>query len=190
MAESIVEMRNHLGKALMPLDKHFFFRRGFFQIGNQTILSAQYFEEIPFDGPPRPCGGEERFQLTKFFEWKLVNCPRVRLWYGTYMCIRYNHIISERGYERFFKAFVVTPLVGKDLLCSMEKMRFYHSGSIYHNYRGKFCEVFNLAIWESGKKIAKFNSANIKPRGASQLAQVLQEKCICTLSSIVTDFRV
>lgn len=123
MAESIVEMRNHLGKALMPLDKHFFFRRGFFQIGNQTILSAQYFEEIPFYGPPRPCGGEERFQLTKFFEWKLVNCPRVRLWYGTYMCIRYNHIISERGYERFFKAFVVTPLVGKDLLCSMEKTR-------------------------------------------------------------------
>ena len=77
LAKSIVEMRNHLGPTLMPLNKYHFFRRGILEIGNQTVISAEYFEEIPFYGPPRPCGGEA-LEITKFYEWKLVDCPRVR----------------------------------------------------------------------------------------------------------------
>ena len=49
-----------------------------------------------------------------------------------------------------------------------------HGGGLIYCIAGKFGEVFNLAIWQS-RKIAKFNSANIKPRGTDWLVLVLQE---------------
>ena len=51
--------------------------RGTFEIGSQSVLSAQYYEEIPFYGPPAPID-DSSFPPTKFFEWKVVDGPKVR----------------------------------------------------------------------------------------------------------------
>ena len=67
LAEDIVGMHNYLGDKFMPLHKYPDFPRGVVEYGSQTLLSAQYFEEIPFYGPPRPCG-QEHLQITKFYK--------------------------------------------------------------------------------------------------------------------------
>ena len=80
LVEVILETRNYLGKSLMPLEQYSSFARGIFQVGNQTIFARQYYEEIPFYGPPRPAGQlavGEKMQITKFYEWKIIDCPRV-----------------------------------------------------------------------------------------------------------------
>ena len=80
LVEAILETRNYLGKSLMPLEQYSSFARGIFQVGNQTIIARQYYEEIPFYGPPRPAGQlaeGEIMQITKFYEWKIIDCPRV-----------------------------------------------------------------------------------------------------------------
>ena len=76
LAEDIVGMRNYLGDKFMPLHKYPDFPRGVVECGSQTLISAQYFEEIPFYGPPRPCG-HEPMQITKFYEWQAVKVTRV-----------------------------------------------------------------------------------------------------------------
>ena len=76
LAEDIVGMRNYLGDKFMPLHKYPDFPRGVVECGSQTLISAQYFEEIPFYGPPRPCG-HEPMQITKFYEWQAVKVSRV-----------------------------------------------------------------------------------------------------------------
>ena len=50
--------------------------RGTFEIRGQTLSSAQYYEEIPFYGPPRQPNSEEN-DITKFYEWKLIDKPKV-----------------------------------------------------------------------------------------------------------------
>lgn len=59
----------------MPLEKYYLLSRGVFEIGKVTVASGQYFQEIPYYGPPRPCEGEQ-LEITKFYEWKIIDCPR------------------------------------------------------------------------------------------------------------------
>ena len=45
-------------------------------------ISEQYsvvFQEIPFYGPPRPCSQESgrSLAISKFYEWKVIDCPKV-----------------------------------------------------------------------------------------------------------------
>ena len=86
LAEDIVGMRNHLGDKFMPLHKYPDFPRGLVECGSQTLISAQYFEEIPFYGPPRP-SGHEPMQITKFYEWQAVKVSRVRF---LFVCLHSN----------------------------------------------------------------------------------------------------
>ena len=90
LAEAAVELRNHLGEALMPLEKYYLLSRGVFEIGKVTVASGQYFQEIPYYGPPRPCEGEQ-LEITKFYEWKIIDCPRVCLVYSIHYC---NHLYN------------------------------------------------------------------------------------------------
>ena len=73
-------IRNYLGDKFMPLHKYPDFPRGVVECGTQTLISAQYFEELPFYGPPRPCG-HEPMQITKFYEWQAVNISRVSFFF-------------------------------------------------------------------------------------------------------------
>lgn len=81
LAGLIVEVRNHLGPSIMPLGQYHMFSRGIFEAAGKTILPGQYYEEIPYYGPPRPAGQDESVlpQITKFYEWKIIDSPRVRL---------------------------------------------------------------------------------------------------------------
>lgn len=89
LALAIVEMRNHLGRNIMPLEKFHGFSRGTFETGGQTLCSAQYYEEIPFYGPPRQPHNEEG-QITKIYEWKLINKPKAGITTGTPVkCVYY-----------------------------------------------------------------------------------------------------
>ncbi len=56
------------------------FSRGVFEVGTQTVVPSQYYQEIPYYGPPRPAGQDEgpMPQITKFYEWKIIDSPRVR----------------------------------------------------------------------------------------------------------------
>ena len=78
LAEDIVSMRDYLGDKFMPLHKYPDFPRGVVECGSQTLLSAQYFEEVPFYGPPRPCGQED-LEITKFYKWRVVKVLRVSI---------------------------------------------------------------------------------------------------------------
>ena len=49
---------------------------------------------------------------------------------------------------------------------------------------GKFGKVFSLAVWQSRRKLANFNSINIKPCGTGQLVIVLQEIYLYTLQGM------
>ncbi len=81
LADVIVEVRDHLGQSIMPLDRYHMFSRGVFEVGRQTVISGQYYEEIPYYGPPRPAGQDQGgiMEITKFYEWKIIDSPRVRL---------------------------------------------------------------------------------------------------------------
>ena len=44
LADSIVETRNYLGPAIMPLDKYHVFSRGIFEVNEKTVVSGQYYQ--------------------------------------------------------------------------------------------------------------------------------------------------
>lgn len=62
----------------MPLERYYLLGRGVFEVGKVTVASGQYYQEIPYYGPPRPCEGKA-LEITKFYEWKIIDCPRVSL---------------------------------------------------------------------------------------------------------------
>ena len=46
-----------------------------FEIKGQTLSSVQYYEEIPFYG--LPCQPSDKCSITKFYQWTLVDKPKV-----------------------------------------------------------------------------------------------------------------
>ena len=70
----------------MPLEKYHLLSRGVFEVGKVTVASGQYFQEIPFYGPPRAVGEGQPLEITKFYEWKIIDCPRVSLVYSNHLC--------------------------------------------------------------------------------------------------------
>jgi hypothetical protein len=79
LAETVVETRNHLGPDLMPLERHHVFSRGIFEVNQQTIIAGQYYEELPFYGPPKLPGPSGGPHISKFYEWKIIDSPRDKI---------------------------------------------------------------------------------------------------------------
>ena len=77
LAAAIVDVRNHLGEKFMPLHKYHGFSRGMVDVGPQTLVAAQYYEAIPFYGPPRKCEEGKEMEITKFYEWKVAKASKV-----------------------------------------------------------------------------------------------------------------
>ena len=79
LALALVDMRDHLGTDIMPLEKFSAFPRGRVGIGRKTLITSQYYEEIPYYGPPRSVkDGRKANEITKFYEWKVIACAKVR----------------------------------------------------------------------------------------------------------------
>ena len=77
LAAYIVDMRNHLGEKFLPLPKFYGFSRGMLNVGPQVLVAIQYYQEIPFYGPPRQCEEGKRLEITKFCEWKVAKGSKV-----------------------------------------------------------------------------------------------------------------
>ena len=80
LALALVDVRDYLGTDIMPLEKFSAFPRGKVGVGGKTLFTSQYYEEIPYYGPPRSVkDGREDLEITKFYEWKVIACAKVRL---------------------------------------------------------------------------------------------------------------